>query len=247
MPVTTANTIRFSDVCQEIYGSSSTSGRSLMGAHNEATGVFDSNFNTQGTVRTLLDFRGYNHVQRAIVIVSNFSPNNHGDACAPNPAWAESYFLFVNVATFGQIVSGTQLFSTSNTATPFNGTNGFYRLTDNNNAANVITVYQNQGSGIILSREPCAIVVNPLTPTGLYQVSTNGSGILAAWDNMINATDYNLYINGNFAGNTGGSNSFNIQGVNPSDVYEIQVSSVRGSFESLLSGIIIMGGGFQPN
>lgn len=61
MPVTTSNTIKFSDVCQEIYGNPSTANRSLMGAHNAATGTFNQSFNTQGALRTLLDFRGYNH------------------------------------------------------------------------------------------------------------------------------------------------------------------------------------------
>lgn len=62
MSVTTANTIRLSDVCLEIYGSSSTSGRTLMTAHSAATGTFNPSFNTQGSSLTLLDFRGYEHV-----------------------------------------------------------------------------------------------------------------------------------------------------------------------------------------
>lgn len=61
MPVTTANTIKFSDVCLEIYGSSSTLGKSLIQAHTDATGTFDPAYDTFGTTKTLLDFRGYSH------------------------------------------------------------------------------------------------------------------------------------------------------------------------------------------
>lgn len=61
MAVTTADTIKLSDVCLEIYGSSNTAGKSLMGCHADATGTFDPNYNTQGASKTLLDFRGYAH------------------------------------------------------------------------------------------------------------------------------------------------------------------------------------------
>lgn len=73
MAVTTSSTLKLSDVCLELYGSSSTSGRSLMQCHtyadqlvnepatgtNYLRGVFDTNYNTQGSSETLLDFRGY--------------------------------------------------------------------------------------------------------------------------------------------------------------------------------------------
>ena len=60
MAVTTANTLKLSDVCQEIYGSTSTSGKSLIGCHNAAiAGGFKSQYAVTGN--TLLDFRGYEH------------------------------------------------------------------------------------------------------------------------------------------------------------------------------------------
>jgi hypothetical protein len=57
MPVTTSNTIKLSDICLELYGSSSTSGRSLMQCHTDATGTFHPDYSVTGN--TLLDFRGY--------------------------------------------------------------------------------------------------------------------------------------------------------------------------------------------
>lgn len=58
MAVTTANTLKFSDVCNELYGSTNTSGRSLMTAHANANPTyFNPNYAVTGN--TLLDFRGY--------------------------------------------------------------------------------------------------------------------------------------------------------------------------------------------
>lgn len=249
MPVTTANTLRFSNVCQEIYGNPSTANRSLIGVHNVATGIFDQNFNTQGAVRTLLDFRGYSHViiTRAIVFVSYFSTTNHGDACVPSRPWTEGYNLFVNVPTFGQIVSGTQLFSTPNTSTTFNGPNGFYRLTDNNNENNVITIFQNQGSGIILSLEPCSIITNPLPPDGLYQSGGGNGTITASWSAMSNAVDYGVYFNGSFYGYTSGDTNFFIGGLREFQVYQVQITSINGSFQSASSEIVDMSPAFASS
>lgn len=73
MAVTTVNTLKLSDVCLEIYGSSTTLGRSLIGCYNAATaiitkpsgsytaGTFNGSYNTVGSSTTLLDFRGYVH------------------------------------------------------------------------------------------------------------------------------------------------------------------------------------------
>lgn len=58
--ISTALPISFSDVCLEIYGSSSTSGRSLAQAHTDATGTFDVTYDDPSG-DTLLEFRGYNH------------------------------------------------------------------------------------------------------------------------------------------------------------------------------------------
>jgi hypothetical protein len=62
MAVTTANTLKLSDVCNEIYGSPSTSGKSLAGCHAAASGTFNGAYATAGG-NSLLDFRGYEHVQ----------------------------------------------------------------------------------------------------------------------------------------------------------------------------------------
>lgn len=59
MAVTTASTIKFSDVCLEIYGSSLTAGRSQNQAFIDATGTFDPIY--EDLKDSLLDFRGYNH------------------------------------------------------------------------------------------------------------------------------------------------------------------------------------------
>jgi hypothetical protein len=61
MAVTTANTLKLSDVCNEIYGSTNTSGKSLAGCHAAASGTFMGEYATAGG-DTLLDFRGYTHV-----------------------------------------------------------------------------------------------------------------------------------------------------------------------------------------
>ena len=60
MAVTTTNTLKLSDVCNELYGSTSTSGKSLIGCHNSAIslgGLFHSSYAVVGN--TLLDFRGF--------------------------------------------------------------------------------------------------------------------------------------------------------------------------------------------
>ena len=51
---------KFSDICLEIYGSSSTNGRTLLTAFANATGTFDSAYNT--SINNLLKFRNYVHV-----------------------------------------------------------------------------------------------------------------------------------------------------------------------------------------
>lgn len=59
MAVPTGNNIKLSDVLLEIYGSASTSGKSLLGAHTDAIGAFNGTYAVAGN--TLLDFRGYTH------------------------------------------------------------------------------------------------------------------------------------------------------------------------------------------
>lgn len=60
--IKTTTPFEFSVVCQELYGSSSTVGRTLIDAHTHTIsvgGTFNGTYNTEGTSKTLLDFRGY--------------------------------------------------------------------------------------------------------------------------------------------------------------------------------------------
>jgi len=57
--IKTTTPFEFSAVCQELYGSSNTVNKTLIGAHAAASGTFNSTYNTFGTSKTLLDFRGY--------------------------------------------------------------------------------------------------------------------------------------------------------------------------------------------
>ena len=91
MAVTTSSFIRFSDVCREIYGSSSTSGKTLVGAHAAAaSGWFNSTYAVLGSVDTLLDFRGYSHTEPVILFYRTNASSKGALACnisATTQAW----------------------------------------------------------------------------------------------------------------------------------------------------------------
>lgn len=74
MAVTTLNTIKFSDVCLEIWGSTSTVGKTLLGAFSAATGTFNTSYSVSGN--TLLDFRGYTHISNDFFDVA-FNTNGY--------------------------------------------------------------------------------------------------------------------------------------------------------------------------
>tara|TARA_R110000772_G_scaffold62137_1_gene139624 strand:+ start:35234 stop:35659 length:426 start_codon:yes stop_codon:yes gene_type:complete len=80
MAVTTANTLALSDVCLEIYGSSSTVGKSLAGCHTAATGTFNPTYAVAGA-NTLLDFRGYVHTSSTSIGVSSLGNISTVTAC----------------------------------------------------------------------------------------------------------------------------------------------------------------------
>lgn len=147
MPVPTANTLRFSDVCLEIYGSSSTSGRTLMTAFANANPAgFNPSYNTG--LNSLLRFRGYTHA------------------------------------------------------------------------------------------------ANPLAPTGLFQSGSDGMRFYFSWNAMVNATDYRVYIDGQFIRNTGGDTNSSFSG-NQFQTYQVQITSVNGGFESGFSAAVGMSQGFS--
>ena len=60
MAVATTLPIKLSDVCLELYGSSSTSGRTLNTCFTDATGTFDATY--EGSKDRLQNFRGYEDV-----------------------------------------------------------------------------------------------------------------------------------------------------------------------------------------
>jgi len=60
MAIPTKLPIKFSDVCLEIYGSSSTSGKTLTQAFTDATGTFNATY--EGSKDRLTNFRGYEHI-----------------------------------------------------------------------------------------------------------------------------------------------------------------------------------------
>lgn len=62
MAVPTGNNIKLSDVTNEIYATTSISGKSLTGCHAAATGTFDPAYAALSTTDTLMDFRNYQHV-----------------------------------------------------------------------------------------------------------------------------------------------------------------------------------------
>ena len=68
MSVPDTATYMFSDICNEIYGSTSTNGRNLMQCFLDANGVFDSRYNPNsvGNKNNFLNFRNYNHSQKFI-------------------------------------------------------------------------------------------------------------------------------------------------------------------------------------
>lgn len=60
MAVATTLPIKMSDVCQEIYGSASTVGKSQSGLFTAATGTFDPTYESiNGYRNSLQNFRGY--------------------------------------------------------------------------------------------------------------------------------------------------------------------------------------------
>jgi hypothetical protein len=82
MAVTTSSMLRFSDVCREIYGNSSTIGKTLVGAHAAAaSGWFNSTYAVLGTVDTLLDFRGYSHTEPLITFYRTNASSKGALAC----------------------------------------------------------------------------------------------------------------------------------------------------------------------
>jgi len=76
--IATTLPIKLSDVCLELYGSSSTVGRSLSQAFTDATGTFDATYESiNGYRNSLQNFRGYKHIFTAIVYVASI-PNTTG-------------------------------------------------------------------------------------------------------------------------------------------------------------------------
>jgi len=61
--IATTLPIKLSDVCLELYGSTSTVGKSLSQAFTDATGTFDATYESiNGYRNSLQNFRGYNHI-----------------------------------------------------------------------------------------------------------------------------------------------------------------------------------------
>jgi len=89
MAVTTSSMLRFSDVCREVYGNSSTVGKTLLGAHAAAaSGWFNSSYAVTGN--TLLDFRGYSHTEPVILFYRTNASSKGALACnisATTQAW----------------------------------------------------------------------------------------------------------------------------------------------------------------
>lgn len=120
MPVTTANTIRFSNVCLEIYGSSSTAGRTLLTAHNDTVFAgYNQSFDTFSDTLTLLDFRGYDHfvvppgLDTPTNLIQFESGFNYIIAQWDNMPNAVSYNVFVGGVFFQNVFADTLTIETS--------------------------------------------------------------------------------------------------------------------------------------
>ena len=127
MAITTANTIKFSDVCQELYGNSNTNGKSLIsGAHGSAVQAnFVPGYDTYGASKTLLDFRGYaNIVSYGFVVTAGSSGGFKGyhqasgfGSITPNPAnFPPGRIVAAYITSGGQFI--IEIFNDSNTVPP---------------------------------------------------------------------------------------------------------------------------------
>jgi len=82
--IATTLPIKLSDVCLELYGSSSTVGRSLSQAFTDATGTFDTTYeNINGYRNSLQNFRGYSqgpYMAYMVATATQTSDNGGPDA-----------------------------------------------------------------------------------------------------------------------------------------------------------------------
>jgi len=123
MAVTTANTLKLSDVCLEIYGSSSTSGRTLATCHTDATGTFNITYAVIGA-DTLLDFRGYVHG----VPTTSFSMSTFGNANATTVCGYSLNTTRYHDGGAASPTNGDVVYVDAAGTTPLNGGNTYWKI-----------------------------------------------------------------------------------------------------------------------
>lgn len=151
MAVTTANTLKLSDVCLEIYGSSNTLNKTLVGLHAAATGTFNPSYAVAGA-DTLLDFRGYEHsvpIYTMYLTLKGFVVST--DACGLT---CNQLRYFTGEAPF-IIAIGDTVYTDSGGTIPFNGASRWYgqNTTLNNNST---IVCQINSSGVCIGSSFCS-------------------------------------------------------------------------------------------
>ena len=120
MAVATSLPIKLSDVCLEIYGSSSTSGRTLNTCFTDATGTFDATY--EGSKDRLQNFRGYANIvvsplsvgiQNVTEILRNFTVINYN---TPTTDITVRYTLLSISSSSGYVtIDGTNLTTVNQT------------------------------------------------------------------------------------------------------------------------------------
>lgn len=241
MAVTTANTLKLSDVCLEIYGSSSTSGKSLMGCFTDATGTFQYSGRD-----SLLDFRGYQHSDtEAPVFTTSLSGSNNGDGTA-SLSWQSTDNEGVTVQRLYYRRSDTTdsytytTLNSSATSYTFNGTIGaeyefyVYAADAEGNSTNSNTIF------VLLS--------DTITPTFTTSLSVTGhtsSSVSLAWasSDNVGVTSQRVYWRASggswsYVSVSASATSYTKSSLNGSTTYEFYIVAYDGASNSKTSNTV---------